>query len=74
MSGDFYVLRCKGCGLWGVKEIRIDIRKSNFTCKSCRKVSKIKSTKSLGIDLLNHGPYEHPMEASEKCRELNGRR
>ena len=76
MSGDFWVFKCTNCGTFGVKEIRVSIKKSTYKCKHCNKTKKIKpSTKfGFGISMEHYGPYNNPRIATKVCQDLNGKR
>lgn len=66
----FYIFRCKSCGKWGVKEVRI-IKNGRFNCKFCRKTFGIKSSKTIGLALQNRGPYQSALMAGTDCARLN---
>jgi len=74
MSGKFYVFRCKRCGRWGVKELRVELRHGTYTCRyeSCKKTSKIKKKTEYGLAMSSYGPYDTPNIGAEICGKLNG--
>ena len=76
MSGTFYVFKCRRCGRWGVKELRVDILHGTYTCKydNCRNTSKIKKQSEFGLAMKSQGPYDKPGDASKVCLYLNGLR
>jgi len=76
MSGKFYVFKCRRCGQWGVKEIRVGLLYGMYTCRyeGCRKTSKIKKKSQYGLAMQSRGPYDKPGEAAVVCQKLNGMR
>ncbi len=69
----FYVFRCKYCGKWGSKEIRIKLQKSTFKCVYCGKSTKIKKKNTFGLALMHKGPFGLGIEAANITKQNNAR-
>ena len=66
----FYIMKCKSCGMWQVKEVRTGI-KGYLSCHRCNKKTKLKLKTSIGLNLRHHGPYGMGWEAQQACSQLN---
>jgi len=74
VSGEFYVFRCKNCGQWGVKEIRLSVLRSVFKCVYCMKSCKVKTKNEGVLSMVYRGPWCNPVAATRVCQALNNLR
>lgn len=69
----YIVVTCPHCG-----EIQTGHTKNiltyNFKCRFCGKTRMVTSRRKAGLQVICHGQFYHPREASVLCRELRGRR
>ncbi len=70
----FYAFRCKNCGRWGAKEVRVSILKSTYSCFFCGVSSKIKKSGEFGLAMPHKGPLVDGRVACEVVKQLNERR
>jgi transposase-like protein len=66
----FYILRCKSCGKYGVKEIRT-IKTGRFRCAYCLQTFGVKHSSTWGLALQHKGPYDSALKAAADCAALN---
>lgn len=67
----FYAVCCKGCGMWGAKEVKSTVVGKKFTCKFCNKSQSIKKKSELGMSVVYKGPYYSASEVREVVLEKN---
>ena len=68
----YYVMKCKNCGRWCVKQTN-NLKKAIFHCKFCNKKFKIKKVNEFGLTLAHKGPFDFGSDAARICMKLNDR-
>lgn len=67
----YWVMQCRDCGKWSVREIRKSVLKAMFICRYCNKKFNINTKKRYGLNLNYINPVDDPNVATLKCQKLN---